>query len=85
MHYFQTEFEAHDRQEELLREARERREAGALKSRRWNDGVLEQLRLRRLVGLLWREPGYDAGFVSFEEDGEAIPCSAEQTKMVSTA
>src|SRR5215210_1834144 len=56
MHYFQIEFEAHNRQEELLREARERRLARALKSRRCNDSVLEQLRVRRLLGLSRARP-----------------------------
>jgi hypothetical protein len=49
MHYFQIEFEAHDRQEVLLREARERRRARALKSRTRDDGVLKHLHLRRLA------------------------------------
>jgi len=85
MHYLQMEFEAHDRQEELLREARERRLARALKSRRWNNSMLDPLHLRCLVGLLWRDTGYEAGIAIVEEDGEAMPCPAEHTKTAGTA
>jgi hypothetical protein len=85
MHYFQIEFEAHNRQEELLREARERRLARALKSRRCNDSVLEQLRVRRLLGLLWHESRYEAGCAIVEEDGEVLPRPTERTKATGTA
>lgn len=84
MHYFQIEFEAHDRQEKLLREARERRLSRALKSRKRNDGVFNQLRVHRFVGFLWREPGNGVGR-GIVEDGELIPGSTEQTKTASTA
>jgi hypothetical protein len=85
MHYFQMEFQAHEHREELLREARERRLAQALESRRCNDGVLSQLHVRRLVGLLRREPGCEVGSEGFEEDGEATPCLAGRTKTAGTS
>ena len=84
MHYFQMEFEAHERQEELLHEARERRLGRALKSKRWNDGVLSQLHVLRLVGLRRRQPGYEVGLDAFEEDGKVVPCPAECTKTADT-
>jgi hypothetical protein len=77
MYYFQMEFQARERRDELLREARQRRLGRALKSRGHNDGVLGQLQMRRLIGLLKREPGCEAGF---EEDGEATSCLAGCTK-----
>ena len=79
MHYLQTEFEARDRQEELLREARERRLARALASRRRDGSVLSQLRVRRLVGLLGREPGYEVG------SEEILPRPAERAKISGTS
>jgi hypothetical protein len=85
MHYLQTEFEARDRQEELLREARERRLARALESRRRDDGVLKQLHLRGLVALLWRESGYEVLSDVLEEDGEVVPCPSEHTKTAGTS
>jgi hypothetical protein len=78
MHYLQTEFEARDRQEELLREARKRRLARALASRRREGSVLSQLRVRRLVGLLGREPGYEVG------SEEILPRPAERAKISGT-
>ena len=56
MHYFQMEFLAHERQEELLREAHEGRLAHALKSANRNDGPLHQLPVRHLAGLLHASP-----------------------------
>jgi hypothetical protein len=85
MHYFQMEFQAHERQEELLREARERRLAHALKSRGYDDGVPSQLHVRHLVGVLRREPGYEAGSEIFQEDGDATPCPAGRTKTAGTS
>jgi hypothetical protein len=85
MHYLQMEFEAHDRQEELLREARERRLAHDLKPSTHDDGVLKRLLLRRLAGLLRREPGYEALSAVLEEDGEVIPCPSEHTKTAGTS
>ena len=85
MHYFQAEFQAHERQEELLREAREQHLARALKSRRHDDGVLGQLHVRRLVGLLGRELGYEAGSEGFEEDGEIMHCPPGCTKTAGTS
>ena len=52
MHYFQIEFLAHERQGELVYEARERRLAQALKSADRNDGLLHQLLVRHFAGLL---------------------------------
>jgi hypothetical protein len=80
MHYFQAEFQVHERREELLREARERRLARALKLRKHDDGVPAQLHVRRFVGLLRREPGYEVSSEGFEEDGEVIPSPAGCTK-----
>ena len=56
MHYLQVEFLAHERQEELLREAHEGRLAHALKSAKRNDGPLHQLPVRHLAGLLRVSP-----------------------------
>ena len=85
MNYFQAEFQAHERQEQLLREAREQHLARALKSRRHDDGVLGRFHVRRLVGLLGREPGYEAGSEGFEEDREIIPCPPGCTKTAGTS
>ena len=52
MHYFQMEFLAHERQEELLREASLVHLARALKSADRNDDLLHQLLVRHLAGLL---------------------------------
>lgn len=84
MHYFQLEFEAHERQEELLHEARERRLGRTLKSNRWNNGVPSRLHVLRLVGLLRRGPGYEVGLDAFDEDGKVVPCPAECTKTADT-
>ena len=68
MSYIQIEFQARERQEELLREARERRLARAVRSARGERDLPRRLSLRRLVRLLWREPEYEASFASVEED-----------------
>ncbi len=75
MSYLQIEFQARERQEELLREARERRLARAVWSARGERGLPPKLRSRRLIRLLWREPEYEASFASIEGDREATPCS----------
>ena len=80
MYYFQIEFQARERRDELLREARQRRLGRALKSRGHNDSVLGQLQMRRLDGLLKRDPGCEACYEGFEEDGEATSCLAGCTK-----
>jgi hypothetical protein len=85
MHYFQMELQVHERRDELLREAHERRLARALKSRGHTDGVLSHLHVRRLVSLLRREPVYEAGSEGFEEDGEATCCLAGRTKTAGTS
>jgi len=79
MHYLQMEFEGRDRQEELLREARKRRLARALASRRRDGSVPNQPRVRRLVGLLGRESGYEVG------SEEILPRPAERTKISGTS
>lgn len=85
MHYLQMELQAHERRDELLREARERRLARALKSRGHNDGGLSQLHVRQLVSLLKRKPGYQVGSEGFEEDGDATPCLAGCGKTADTS
>jgi hypothetical protein len=85
MHYFQMEFQARKRQEELLHEARKRRLASAVRLANRDDDLLHQLRARRLVGLLWREPGYEASSASVEEAGKGTPCAAGCTKSAGTA
>jgi hypothetical protein len=85
MHYLQAEFQAYERQEQLLREAREQHLARALKSRRHANSVLGQPHVRRLVGLLRREPVYEAGSEGFEEEGEIIPCPPGCTKTAGTS
>ena len=56
MHYFQMEFLAHERREELLREARQRRLARALWSAKQDDSVTPRRSLLRgLLQLSWRE------------------------------
>jgi hypothetical protein len=52
MHYFQMEFLAHERQEELLREASLVRLANAFRSANRDDGLLHQLLVCHLAGLL---------------------------------
>jgi hypothetical protein len=75
MRHFQMELQARERQEELLREARERRLARAVRSARGEGDLPRKLRPRRLVRLLWREPEYEASFASVEEDREATTSS----------
>jgi hypothetical protein len=62
MSYIQIEFQARERQEELLRGARERRLARAVRSARGKGDLPRRIRLRRLVRLLWRESEYEASF-----------------------
>jgi hypothetical protein len=76
MSYIQMEFQARERQEELLREARGRRLAREVRSARGEGDLPRRLGLRRLVRLLWREPEYEASFANVEEDREATTCSA---------
>lgn len=83
MHHLYIDVAVRYRREELLREARERRLARALRSAKRYDGLLHQLQLRRLAGLLGREPGYEASSASFEE--EATPCQVGCTKTAGTA
>jgi len=78
MHYLQMELQAHEHRDELLREARERHLARALKSRGHSGCGLGQLSVRRLFGVLRRNPGYEAGS---EEDGDAAPCLAGRLSM----
>jgi hypothetical protein len=51
----------------------------------YDDGVLKPLLLRRLAGMLRREPGYEVLSDVLEEDGEAIPCPSEHTKTAGTS
>jgi hypothetical protein len=75
MSYIQIEFQARERQEELLRGARERRLARAVRSARGKGDLPRRIRLRRLVRLLWRESEYEASFANVEEGNEATTCS----------
>ena len=52
MHYFQMEFQARERQKELLLEARERHLACASRSAKRDDSQLHQFLVRHLAGLL---------------------------------
>jgi hypothetical protein len=83
MHHCYMELAARIRREELLREAREKRLARALRSAKRNGHLLGRLHLRRLV--LWRDPGYEASCASYNEKGEATPCQAGCTKTAGTA
>ena len=76
MSYIQIEFQVRERQEELLRGARERRLARAVRSARGKGDLPRRIRLRRLVRLLWRESEYEASFANVEEGKEATTCSA---------
>ena len=87
MHYLQMEFEAHDRQKVLLREARERHLARVFKKSRTrdDDGLLKKLHLRGLVALIWRDPAYEVLSEVFEKDGEATPRPTERSKTAGTS
>lgn len=74
MHHCYMEFAGRERREELLREARERRLARAVRSSRWDGGLLHRLLVRPLVGLGRSTPKYEAGCAGFEEGGDATRC-----------
>ena len=79
MHYFQVEFLAHERQEELLREARERRLALALRSAKQDDGVTPRRSvLRGLLQLSWREREHSVCLGA--EARPELRCSATSTE-----
>jgi hypothetical protein len=73
MHYFQMEFLVHERQEKLLREARERRLAHALKLAKRDDGPLHWLLVRHLTGLLRASQSTRLAKLASKRMGKLLP------------
>lgn len=73
MHYFQMEFLAHEHQEELLREAPLVRLARALRSANRDDGLLHQLLVRHLAGLLRASQSTRLAKIASKRVGKLLP------------
>jgi hypothetical protein len=73
MHYFQMEFLVHERREELLREARERRLTRALGSAKRDDGLLHQLLVRHFAGLLREGQSTRPAALTSKRMGKLLP------------
>ena len=73
MHYFQMEFLAHERQEELLREASLVHLARALKSADRNDDLLNQLLVRHLAGFLRASQSTRPAELASKRMGKLVP------------
>ena len=76
MHYFQIEILAHERQGELVYEARERRLAQALKSADRNEGLLHQLLVRHFAGVLRASHAPGSGGATSRLCGEVDVCES---------
>ena len=79
MYYFQMEFLVHERQEEMLREARQRCLARALRSAKRDDGVTPRRSLLHgLMQLSWREREHSVCLGA--EPRSDLRCSATSTE-----